>query len=80
LGKIENDCSINLCASYSSIEIRQEQIISSLKREIAYALDHTIHHLAIVRIVLKNEGVYVDPAMGVAPSTLRYRKEMKILN
>jgi len=78
LSEVEHDTSIQLCAAYSNEE--QEQLTSSLKRELAYVLDHTIHHLAIVKIVLKNDGVFVDPSLGIAPSTLRYRRELEMSN
>jgi hypothetical protein len=37
-------------------------------------LRHTVHHYAIVRLLLAERGVECDPDLGVAPSTLAYRQ------
>lgn len=51
--------------------------LSSMGRELQFAFDHAVHHLAIIRMGL---GVYfpeipVDADLGVAPSTAKYRKQ-----
>jgi uncharacterized damage-inducible protein DinB len=77
LGLLNKDMPITLSASYAeSTEENCEKIASSLKRELAYAMDHSIHHLAIVKIILTIEGIQVDSDIGVAPSTLRYKQEI----
>lgn len=48
---------------------------SSVGRELAYALDHMIHHLAILKISLLDRGYKLNENLGVAPSTVRHRKE-----
>lgn len=47
---------------------------TSVSRELLYAQEHTIHHLAIIRIALPGYGVEhgVPEEFGVAPSTLKY--------
>lgn len=49
---------------------------STLERELAHLASHTIHHYAIIRLLLSTLGVAVDEAFGIAPSTLRYRKQL----
>jgi len=46
---------------------------SSCRREIVYALDHTVHHLAIIKIAIQVEFKHINIAsdLGIAPSTLR---------
>lgn len=48
---------------------------SSLARELASVLSHTIHHLALVALVLRLRGVEPGEDFGVAPSTLAYWKK-----
>ncbi len=50
---------------------------SSVGRELMYAYDHAIHHLAIIKIGVKSQfpGLEIDPDLGIAPSTIRYRNE-----
>lgn len=43
-------------------------------RELAYALDHAIHHMALIRIgLLENCRALVDESFGVAFATQQYR-------
>lgn len=51
---------------------------SSVMREIVYALDHTVHHLAIIKIAMQVEFSYIElnKDMGIAPSTLRNTKKV----
>jgi len=74
LGKVKDDRSLTMKANYSATSEEKMTIQTSLYRELAYALDHTIHHLAIVKIALSEDDVQVDSNFGVAPSTIRYRK------
>lgn len=50
---------------------------SSLGRELQYAFDHAVHHLAIIRMGLENRfpEVPVAAELGVAPSTLKHRQD-----
>ncbi len=54
---------------------------SSLGRELQYAFDHAIHHLAMIRMGLEVyfPEIPLDDDLGVAPSTLKYRKEKSIV-
>ena len=77
LSSLENDRSLTMKANYSDANEELTTIQTSLYRELAYALDHTVHHLAIVKIALSEEveSVKVDSNFGVAPSTIRYREQ-----
>jgi hypothetical protein len=46
---------------------------SSLGRELHFLVSHTVHHYAIVRLLLENPDA-VDHAFGVAPSTLAWQR------
>lgn len=48
---------------------------SSVSRELQSLLSHTIHHLALVALVLRLRGVEPGETIGVAPSTLAYWKK-----
>lgn len=47
---------------------------SSLLRELDAALGHSVHHFAIIAILLRLRGIEPPPELGLAPSTLRYLK------
>ena len=49
--------------------------LSSVKRELQYLLAHTIHHYALIAVLLRLQGYTAHEDFGVAPSTLKYRKQ-----
>ena len=46
---------------------------SSLCRELQYLQAHTIHHYALIAMIVRMQGVEPDADFGVAPSTLQHR-------
>lgn len=42
---------------------------STSTRELAFVINHTIHHQALIAVLLAWQGVRVPPRFGVAPST-----------
>lgn len=74
LSKIKHDIPIEMKANYSINTDEKTLIQTTLFRELAYALDHTIHHLAIIKIALSEDNLEIDSNFGVAPSTLRHRR------
>ncbi|PCH64462.1 MAG: hypothetical protein COC09_02445 [Gammaproteobacteria bacterium] len=51
---------------------------SSLKRELIYLLNHTIHHVAYITLVLRMLGITIDQHIGIAPATQSYLKSNTI--
>lgn len=49
-----------------------EWAVSSVRRELEFALSHTVHHYALVAVICGLQGIRTEPGFGVAPSTLRY--------
>lgn len=45
---------------------------STVMRELRFLLSHTIHHYALIAMILKVQGFECGPDFGVAPSTLEY--------
>lgn len=52
---------------------------SSVGRELAYCIEHSIHHQALIKAGLINAGLAhtVDHDFGVAYSTIRYREKQQ---
>lgn len=48
---------------------------STLGREIAYAVQHGIHHVFIIKTVAEMHGINLDKEIGVAPATMEYEKQ-----
>lgn len=51
------------------------QTQSTPLRELLFLASHAIHHYAIVRVVLLQQGLTLPDLIGVAPATVRYRRE-----
>jgi len=45
---------------------------TTLRRELHFLLSHTIHHYALIGLLLERHGVDPGEEFGVAPSTLKY--------
>lgn len=50
---------------------------SSVARELQFLLSHTVHHYAIIAIMMRLQGIEPGEAFGVAPSTLRQWREAR---
>jgi uncharacterized damage-inducible protein DinB len=67
---------LSLLTYYNERRDDPEKIGSNYFREIAYNLEHTIHHMALIRIGLREMGdIPVDDTYGVASSTIKYRQQ-----
>ncbi len=53
-------------------------VASTLGREIMYAYDHAVHHLAIVKIGIKSihPDIAINNELGVAASTIRHQHSL----
>jgi hypothetical protein len=56
-----------------------ESFQTSVYRELAFTMDHCVHHLALVRVGLQQHfpNVKMDQEVGVAFSTLRYLQQQQ---
>jgi len=50
------------------------EVLTSLDRELAFVLSHTIHHNALVAVMAKLLGIAVPQDFGYAPSTLAHER------
>ena len=79
LKSIKMDGVMKLKANYSTLTESKIHVESSIYRELAYAMDHAVHHLAIVKIALCKGGgnTEIIKNLGVAPSTIRHRDQFE---
>jgi len=53
-----------------------DSFATSFARELFYCDEHTIHHLALIRVGINEIGGYqLHESFGVAPSTIKYRQQ-----
>lgn len=47
---------------------------STLGRELQFLVSHVVHHFALIKLLVSEDGIALDPEFGVAPSTLRHAR------
>ncbi|MDZ4667711.1 MAG: DinB family protein [bacterium] len=75
LRQLNEDALINLRTKF---DINSDVLVhTSLGRELAYNIEHAIHHMAIIQIVVKHyhKDILLSDQFGVAFSTLAYLNE-----
>lgn len=78
LSRVNNNKIMNLTGVFNVENNAADVIPTSVFRELAYCVEHSIHHQALIKsglIEMGKENI-VSEAFGVAYSTLKYRKEV----
>jgi uncharacterized damage-inducible protein DinB len=52
--------------------------LSSIGRELGFLLSHTIHHCALIAVMMRLRGLATPPGFGVAPATIRHRDAQQV--
>jgi hypothetical protein len=67
---------LQLEACYDEHEVQPITIDTNFYREVAYNLEHTIHHMALIRVGLTEvSDIQIPEEFGVASSTTKYRQQ-----
>lgn len=63
-------------SSHPSPEIPNPIIETNIERELLYNIEHTTHHLAIIKIGIKAcfSDICIDENIGVAPATIKHKE------
>jgi hypothetical protein len=77
---LKGDKMLTLFGSFTADSDNKTAIMTSIYRELAYNLEHSIHHQALIKIGLSAMGLsyLVDSDFGVAPATIKYQNSKKI--
>lgn len=69
------NCPLHLYAGFDTDSQEQVQLDTNFYREIAYNLEHTIHHMALIKVgLLGFPGLRIPEGYGVASSTIKYKR------
>lgn len=76
LNKINLDDQIELHMSYDTHNNTIDTVLSNVKREVVYNLEHTIHHMALIKIGVNTAAPHIEleSEFGVAPSTIKFHQ------
>lgn len=71
------DKELVLHASYDELSEEWIEIPTNYFREVAYNLEHTIHHMALIRVgICEVSDIMLPEEFGVASSTVKHRKHV----
>ena len=75
LDQNKEDFEISFEANYTEADGNDQLMKSSFFRELAYNIEHAIHHMALMKIAINQSLSYIKlpDHFGVASSTVRYR-------
>lgn len=75
LSTLTEDFPISFEANYTLREGELQRMPSSFNRELAYNIEHAIHHMALLKVAVNQSLSYIQlPGnFGVATSTVRYQ-------
>ncbi|WP_068473999.1 DinB family protein [Saccharicrinis aurantiacus] len=75
IDNIDEQEAVKFESDYSITGESPDKIMSSVARELAYCIEHSIHHQALIKAALITLGLrhLVDNNFGVAYSTIRHR-------
>jgi uncharacterized damage-inducible protein DinB len=74
------DKEITLAVNYDQNNTSVENIKTNMGRELAYNIEHIVHHMAIIKIGIKASCSYIElpPNFGIASSTLKYQQQHNV--
>ena len=71
---IESDRDIEVQMQCSADVSLPERHRSSTGRELQFLVSHTVHHYALIKLLLERDGIDTAPGFGTAPSTLAHSR------
>lgn len=76
ISKINSCNSIKIPFDFAIENQEKQWIDSSIYREMAYCLEHSIHHQALIKVAALSLGIdhLIDSNFGLAPATIRYQQ------
>jgi hypothetical protein len=75
-GLNKEDKALTLEACYDEHATDSLVIATNFYREVAYNLEHTIHHMALIRVgITEVSNIELPEEFGVASSTIKYRQQ-----
>ncbi len=77
IGRETRDPELMLEIRYGEISDDVLVLRTNYQRELAYNIEHTVHHLAIIKTAFKDICEYIElpDSFGIASSTMRYRND-----
>lgn len=77
ISKEQEDFSLTMRANYEIIGDEVIEIKTNFLRELAYNIEHAIHHMALIKIGVKaiSDSIELPDHFGVASSTVKFQQQ-----
>lgn len=74
------DSRLSVISEIDSQQTISQQFDSTLRRELLYLINHTIHHTAYIKLQLKNYAIELPDDIGIAPGTATFLRNQRTDN
>jgi hypothetical protein len=77
---LKNNCSLVLEVGYDLENDESTTLETNASRELVYNIEHAVHHMAIMKIGIREVAPYINvpESFGIAASTIRYQETIRI--
>jgi len=72
---VDDESSTPVRARADAVGDTTEWTQSTVGRELLFLLAHTVHHFALIDLLLRQDGIELPVEFGVAPSTLEHERQ-----
>ena len=71
-----SDCQLRIDVTYDEAGEHSQSLNTTFSRELVYNIEHAIHHMALIKVGIREvcPQVAIADSYGVAVSTLRYQR------
>ncbi len=78
INQFSEEAPLKVWGDFTTKAEQRPALYSSIGRELMFAYDHAVHHLAMIKIGIATvaPNLHLDLSLGVAPSTIKHRAEM----
>ena len=77
MSKVDHSHMSHIIMVWSEMQENAEKLPSTVGRELEYLFHHMVHHLALIGVYLRSQGVTLADDFGVAPSTIKFWNSSK---
>ena len=79
LNEVDQNQVLELQCQYGENEAMQVRLPTNFLRELVYNIEHAVHHMALIRVGIKEQRIDIDlpDSFGVASSTLRHHQPLR---
>lgn len=77
LCKYEENIELKIIGNLSDEDHNKYTISSNFQRELLYCMEHAIHHMALIKIAMLEQGLnkLIPENFGIHPATIRFLKQ-----